>query len=262
MNVWLERAQNVLTWMQAFGPGPGLRAFLRKRRKSGLIEMRIPTARHPLYIRANTADVYMFKEVFIEHEYGIAGDIRPKVIVDAGANVGYASVYFANRYPEARIIAIEPERSNAELLRRNVGPYPQIEVIEAAVWYERGTLMLEDGGNSSAFHVREGDGGVPALTIPDIMTRAGTDRIDILKIDVEGAEKEIFTSRPPWLGNVGILMIELHDRFKPGCSKAVYAALLEHDFRELRHQSANWFVSGALAAEVTRAAADPQPGRS
>ena len=116
-----------------------------------------------------------------------------------------------------------------------------VQVVEGAVWWEPTTLALDDHGDKSGIQVRAGEGGgVRALTIPEL---AGKQKIDILKLDVEGAEKELFEHDPAWLANVGVLMIELHDRFKPGCSKALYSALVRHDFRELRHQTANWYVS-------------------
>lgn len=243
----IKRLQSLLIYLNAFGPAAGLRAFLRKRKKRGMIELRIPTLAHPLHLRAGTSDLYMFEEVFIDGEYAIPKELHPKLILDVGANVGFASVYFANRYPGARILAIEPDLSNVELLRKNVAPYPGVEVVHAAVWFESTTVGLDDRGDKSGIQVRAGEGGsVRAMTIAEVLAMAGTSRVDILKLDIEGAEKELFEHDPAWLANVGVLMIELHDRFKPGCSKAVYSALVRHDFRELRHQTANWYVNGAV----------------
>jgi FkbM family methyltransferase len=248
MKRFIKKLQSLLIYLNAFGTSAGLRLFLRKRRKSGTIRLDVPNVAHPLYIRGGTSDLYMFEEVFIDGEYEIGAQLDPKLIIDVGANVGFASVYFANRYPNARIIAIEPDASNVAVLRKNTAPYPQVEAIEAAVWYESAMLTLHDEGNKSGIQVRtdgSGSGKVRAMTIDEVLAMAGTNRVDILKVDIEGAEKELFERNPPWLGNVGVLMIELHDRFKPGCSKALYSALIRHDFREMRHQTANWFVNGS-----------------
>lgn len=239
MKRFIRKLQSLLVYLEAFGTGPGLRIFLRKRKKRGMITLRIPGVPHPLSLRAGTSDVYMFEEVFLQGEYAIRQPLDPKLILDIGANVGCASVWFANRYPNAKIIAVEPDASNVAVLRQNVAPYPSVRVIEGAVWYESATMAIDDQGDKSGIQVHAGDGGVRGMTIDEI---AGTDRIDILKLDVEGAEKELFEHDPAWLANVGVLMIELHDRFKPGCSKALYSALIRHDFRELRHQTANWYV--------------------
>ena len=247
MGVWIERAQKLLRYMSAFGGAAGTEMFLRTRRRRGLVELHLPGMAHPFSLRAKTADVHMFEEVFVDGEYRIPETPDPQWIVDAGAHIGCASVFFAVRHPDARIVAIEPESGNLELLRRNTAPYPNIEVVAGALWHERATLSIEDGGNSSAFRVREGPGDIPAMTLPDVLRRIGASRVDILKMDVEGAEKEIFAEPPPWLADVGVLMIELHDRFRPGCSRNVFTALGKHDFREMRHQTASWFVNGAFS---------------
>ncbi|HEX6099072.1 MAG TPA: FkbM family methyltransferase [Thermoanaerobaculia bacterium] len=240
----IRKLQSLLVYLDAFGVVAGLRVFLRKRKKHGTITLRVPGVAHPLTLRAGTSDLYMFEEVFLQGEYALHESmdkpLDPKLILDVGANVGFASVWFATRYPKAKIIAVEPDASNIAVLRKNVQPYPNVSVVEGAVWWENTTVSLDDQGDKSGIQVRAGDGGVRAMTIPEI---AGNGKIDILKLDVEGAEKELFEHDPAWLANVGVLMIELHDRFKPGCSKALYSALVHHDFRELRHQTANWYVS-------------------
>lgn len=244
MKRFIRKLQSLLVYLNAFGSATGLRIFLRKRKKHGTITLRIPGVKHPLHLRAGTSDLYMFEEVFLDGEYDLKADLDPKLILDVGANVGFASVFFANRYPNAKIIAVEPDASNVSVLRKNVDPYPNVRVIEGAVWYESTTVSLDDHGDKSGIQVRAGSGGgVRAMTVDEILAMAGATKIDILKLDVEGAEKELFEHEPSWLANVGVLMIELHDRFKPGCSKALYSALVRHDFRELRHQTANWYVS-------------------
>jgi hypothetical protein len=67
------------------------------------------------------------------------------------------------------------------------------------------------------------------------MQLTGYSTIDILKLDIEGAEKEVFSNCDKWLGNVRILMIELHDHLKPGCSSIVYSALAKFNFSECRN---------------------------
>ena len=239
MKRFIRKLRSLLVYLDAFGVIAGSRVFLRKRKKHGTIALSIPGVAHPLELRAGTSDLYMFEEVFLEGEYAIEQPLDPKLILDIGANAGFASVWFANRYPKAKIVAVEPDPSNVAMLRKNVAPYPNVSVVEGAVWWEKTTLALDDQGDKSGIQVRTGDGGVRALTIGEL---AGAQPIDILKLDVEGAEKELFEHDPVWLANVGVLMIELHDRFKPGCSRAVYSALTRHDFRELRHQTANWYV--------------------
>jgi FkbM family methyltransferase len=183
--------------------------------------------RNPVYIRMRTTDVSVYQEVLICGQYALDLPFSPKIIVDAGANIGMASLYFANKYPDARIIAVEPEASNFAMLVRNAKPYPNILPIQAALWYRDGEIALKapDAANNPyskvGFVICECDGiPVRALTMRTLMRETEIQSIDILKVDIEGAEKEVFESSD-WMDGVRCLMIELHDRFKPGASIAV-----------------------------------------
>ncbi len=79
-----------------------------------------------------------------------------------------------------------------------------------------------------------GEGMVKAITIAEILDQSGADRIDILKLDIEGAEKEVFSNDTDWLEKVDLMIIELHDHDKPGCSAAVYSAISRHDFTKFQ----------------------------
>jgi FkbM family methyltransferase len=149
------------------------------------------------------------------------------VIVDAGANIGAASIYFTHKYPEARIIAIEPEASIYPMLTRNVRPYPAIIPVQAALWSRDGEIGIGEADPTSgvsgnwAFGTGDRPGvKVKAMTMPTLMKEMNIQAIDLVKIDIEGAELEVFKDFG-WLRTVRCLMIELHDRFRPGCSDAV-----------------------------------------
>lgn len=187
---------------------------------------------HPLKLRIGTTDISTYLQVLVECHYEFDKPEDPRFIIDAGANIGLASVYFANRYPLARIVAIEPEASNFKMLCENVAPYPQVKPVRAALWRENGELFLFDSGQGNhGFQVggdRGRDGGglgsVPGFTIGSIMRDAGEGRVDLLKIDIEGAEREVMGKSREWIEKVDVLMIELHDDIKPGCSQTFYEA--------------------------------------
>ncbi len=182
-----------------------------------------PTVRNPLNVRIRTTDIYAYQEVLIGEEYDFDLSFSPRIIFDVGANIGMASIYFANRYPEARIVAVEAERSNFDLLARNVSPYRSVTPIHAALWNRDGDIFVnETPGGNWAFVTSEAGGGVPipAITMNTLMRKYDISFIDFLKIDIEGAEKEVFESCN-WMDRVGGMAIELHDRFKPGCRAAV-----------------------------------------
>lgn len=204
---------------------------------------------HPIHLRLRTTDISLFEEIILNGEYELTPAEPPGSIVDAGANIGLTSVYFANRFPQARILAIEPEQSNFEMLRRNAAYYPNIVPIRGALWNENANLRLSNPGSGNwGFRTEAmGETGikditVPGMTMDSLMALHGLDYIDLLKVDIEGAEKEVFEHADNWINQIGILMVELHDRTKNGCSSSVYGAARNFDLRSTRGET-SWFVN-------------------
>jgi FkbM family methyltransferase len=192
---------------------------------------------NPVTLRIRTTDVSGYDQILLRGHYGLPLPFVPKTIVDLGANIGMASLYYAHAYPEARIVAVEAEASNFEVLLRNVRPYPTILPIHAAIWNRDGEVAMTtppeaDGGiDKTIFTAHEGEGTrVRAITMRTLMEDAHISSIDLLKVDIEGAEKEVFETAREWIQNVRCIAIELHDRFKPGCRPAVSA--VTEDFLE------------------------------
>jgi len=153
-------------------------------------------------------------------------DFDPRVIVDGGAHIGMASIRFACHYPKATIFAVEPEPSNFTALVGNVAPYKNIIPVEAALWKEDCQVLLgpSDVHPKGAFQIQEcGSTRVRAVTLPTLMREHAIRVIDLLKLDIEGAEKEVFESCD-WIDSVRNIAIELHDRVNPGCRAAVQTA--------------------------------------
>jgi FkbM family methyltransferase len=204
----------------------GFVAFLTNRLFGFPIEITAKPAgyRHPVHLRMRTSDPPGYDEILLRGQYAIDIPFIPKVIVDIGANIGMASVYYAHRYPEARIVAVEPEASNFALLVRNVRAYSNILSLNAALWHRDGEAELGFSGRPGetvGYFVREGEGPkVRTLTFPTLMREVRIQSVDLLKVDIEGAEKEVFESCD-WIDRVRCLVIELHDRVKLGCSAAV-----------------------------------------
>lgn len=188
----------------------------------------IPNAVH---LRTRTTDISSYSEVLLRKEYELDLPFSPEIILDAGANVGMASVYFANRYPAATVIAVEPEPANFQMLSQNVRPYPNVRAVHAALWNRDGEIAVNPPDPASGasgewgFVTGEGSGRmVRAITIPTLLREANIAKVDMAKIDIEGAEQEIFEDAS-WLAELRCLQVELHDRFRPGCSEKVEAAM-------------------------------------
>jgi len=186
-----------------------------------------PGIRNPVFLRIKTSDESVYAQTLLGGQYGLDLPFSPKVIVDAGANIGTASIYFAHKYPKTKIIAIEPEASNYKMLERNIQPYPAITPVHAALWSRDGEIGVSEADSATgvsgnwAFVTCDRPGPkVRAITMQTLMKEMKIQGIDLVKIDIEGAELEVFKD-PSWLRTVRCLMIELHDRYRPGCSEAV-----------------------------------------
>jgi FkbM family methyltransferase len=207
-----------------------LRARLRLRSAADgtPVEVRLPGLRHPVTLRTRTSDVEVLDQLLVYGELDGVRPDAPRFIVDAGANIGLATLLFANRYPDATIVAVEVDTNNAAVLRRNVARYANIHVVNAALWHHDGFVRITNPSDPAwAFTVEEASegeaGAIPATTIPTILDRFGASRIDLLKVDIEGSERELLGGgrAAVWIDRVEMLAIELHDRYWPGCSDAL-----------------------------------------
>jgi FkbM family methyltransferase len=214
-----------------FGPyGVALVAKARLLRRSTEVSVSIPGYKCPVHVRLRTTDVSTLSEMLNIAEYDLDLPLPPRVIVDAGANIGLTSVFYANKYPNARVIAIEPERSNYQLLEKNAADYANITCVRAALWRSDTTVTIADPGSGNwGFQMVEKAGKarsseVEGITVDSLMVRLGIDYIDFFRVDIEGAEQEVFGNASPWIDRVGVIAIELHDRLKTGCSRSVYLA--------------------------------------
>jgi FkbM family methyltransferase len=248
-------------YFRRFGPFTGadilLRTIVAKLVPSGRsVPVRVPGLRSTLELRARTSDVKVFDQVFVEREHDIKSVTGSAMtIVDAGANVGFSSVFFATEYPQARVIAIEPEKSNYEQLVRNAAAYPNIVPVHAALWSTRGVVRIANpDAQEWAFRVDAVNSGqavatIPAVAVSDVIAQYGLKHVDILKIDIEGAETEVFgASAADWLPRVGHIMIELHDYLKPGCSTATRGAVERAGFTHtMQHGEYTVFSRKSLA---------------
>jgi len=226
-------------YVNRFGVADGVWNFRQSRKKHGIVRIRTGGGHPELRLRAGSSDVDVFDEVFLRRAYTIDGlvSVEPRVIIDAGANCGITSVYFAQLYPKARIISIEPEQSNFDLLRENASHYKQVTPVRGALWGTGGQLSVENPGRGFwSFQVSEksssSGGQVNALTVQALMDEFKLSEIDLFKIDIEGAERELFAGPTDWLDSTHRIVIELHDRFSEGCTRGFYAAIGRFPFQQ------------------------------
>jgi FkbM family methyltransferase len=208
----------------------------------------------PIALRRNTSDLDVVRKILSAHECAVDRAPSAKLVVDAGANIGISTAYFAKVYPEARIYAIEPEPSNFALLKRNCQALPNVVLQHAALWSSPTRLSIVDPSAAKwAFAVREdGAGAVRGVTVDELLRDSGQSRIDLLKLDIEGAEKALFSKGTElWLDKVGVILIELHDRYVPGCSRAFYSQVCQFDFeQEIKGENVIAYLKGRAAPQA------------
>ena len=215
----------------------GISFILNKRnRKNNLIQIKLYELAHPLHMRNNTTDVPMFYCIYSNREMDVSFNFKPDVIVDCGAHIGLSAVLFANRYPSARIFAIEPEASNFEMLLKNTKPYANITCINKGIWNENISLKIKDEGFGNWGYMTETASendtkSIESISIAELIENYNLSKVDICKINIEGAEKELFEKNyDNWLSKTNSIIIELHDHMKPGCTKSFLSALNNYEF--------------------------------
>ena len=221
-----------LDWNQHVAPRIGVRSWM-------VIRAKPKGYKSAMILRIGSSDLCVFEQVFILRQYSPATRIvEPKVIVDCGANVGYSALFFLKAFPGARLIALEPDAANAGVCRRNLGPYKgRVSLLEKALWRCVARLNVVEstrfkGGEWGVQVAVASDGtgsaSVEAVDVATLMSTTGVEQIDLLKIDIERSESEVFRGDvDAWLPRVRNIAIELHDE---DCRDAFYCALRDYTF--------------------------------
>ncbi len=175
-----------------------------------------------LTYRLNRADIYTIHEVWVEEMYRLPADLKPRLFVDLGANIGLTSLWLARRYGCEQVIAVEPSPGNAALARKNLlSKTFAAHVVEAAAGSENGTALFDAGpsptngrivGEDPAQNnVQSGQYAVRVLNMEAVLKDLPeTTPIDLMKIDIEGGEQDLLSSNIGWLDRVSALIIEFH----------------------------------------------------
>ena len=220
--------------IQELGFFEGLKFYLFKKLKKNT-SLRFKRLREPVFFRSSKVDYGVFMQVFVHNEYQFKLSFTPKTIFDFGANIGFASILFTNKFPEAKIWAVEPEENNYQQAKKNLENYKNVTLIKGAIWNEPTEIeIINESADSDAFMVKKSGGNkstVRAYTTDEIFQMSGQQTIDLLKIDIEGAEKEVFElGFENWIEFTKVIVIETHDRFKAGTSKALFSTISKYDF--------------------------------
>ena len=183
--------------------------------------------KHPFGVRGNDSDPIVFFATFIKKEYALPYQDEIEVILDLGGNVGYSAIYFAKHYPQAKVIVLEPDERNYAALIANTRPYSNIIPRKSGVWWRKSRLKVSNpDAYSWEFQFEEcRDGGIECVTIGELLGDCPKGTQIMVKMDIEGAEKEIFEKDPSWIADAAVIQLEIH-----GCWRSVFNALAAYDY--------------------------------
>jgi FkbM family methyltransferase len=158
-------------------------------------------------------------------------DERIRVVIDAGANIGDTACWYASKFTEAHIIALEPDPSNFAMLALNAQPYSdRIRAFRLALWHCDADLKLIDGGSSIGMSVQQAnasnDPDCAGITLVGLMQKLELKDLDVVKIDVEGEELNLFAPEyDGWINYAGTIVVDVHS---------------EEAAEVVRHAAARW----------------------
>ena len=199
-------------------------------------------------VRRGTSDLEVVRQVWRDEQYGIPQDqqvARVKrhearlkasgkvpVIVDAGANIGAAALWFAREWPEAHIVAVEPDAANAQMARTNCAGHDRIEIVEAAIGGEAGYVSVDSKAEAYAVTTARAQTGCRVITVDDCVAMVEGGELFAVKVDIEGFEDDLFAANTDWLDRVSLVYIEPHDHIFPdrGTSRNFQAEMGRRNF--------------------------------
>ena len=241
MTYWLKRLltrpRTIIRSWRAIGLFATLRLVqIRFGSEKSVYSVRVPQWPHPVFVRGgNSSDTMVLYEILVTSEYDLVfGMESAKTIIDGGANIGLAAIYFLNTCPESRVVLVEPFEETLNICRRNLEPYGDRAVcVQGAIWPFPGKVDLEASGedhwtNKVKTSADGGkSGGSDAIVMPVLIEMCGGS-VDLLKLDVEGSEREIFGhNSAPWLPAIRNIVIELHGE---DCSQRFFEALGPYEY--------------------------------
>jgi FkbM family methyltransferase len=154
-----------------------------------------------------------YRAIFEEEIYTFQPERNPPRILDGGANIGLASLYWKQEIPGAHVTAFEPDPEIFEVLQRNVKEhdYDDVKLVPKGLWWEEGNLEFQPDGADAGHVASVSDGEATEDVVP--VTRLVPyldERVDMLKLDIEGAETEVLLDAADHLGSVRNLFVEYH----------------------------------------------------
>jgi FkbM family methyltransferase len=184
-----------------------------------------------LRLRPDSTDVEIFSQIFLYAHYRTYDMARcaeiaayydscaKPLVLDLGANIGLSALYFAKNWPKATIVGVEPDQGNYALFCQNTAGHEHIVPMRGAIASKHSYARIINPHESEWGYRTEindrNSGGLVALSVAELLERHSDCQPFICKIDIEGAEQELFSANTQWLERFPIVIIELHDWLFP-----------------------------------------------
>jgi len=202
-----------------------------------------------IYFRPYTTDILLILNFFcrplsdggMEYKVDFSNIIdNAKSIIDAGANIGLFTLLYKKKYPAAKFICVEPDIENFRILKMNVKDYNDVECVLGGIWKKDAFLKIVDRGTGEwGFAVEECDkfdSSCQGYSVRSILDKFNVQHVDILKMDIEGSEEDVFDQNyESWIENIKCYIIETHDRIRPGVERKIISLLSKYYFRNARN---------------------------
>lgn len=171
-----------------------------------------------IFVRGSYSLSQLKLQKYLENRYDeVMRSGKKPLIIDCGANIGISSAYFGDTFPNATIVAIEPDVANYALCVKNTSSFPNIEVRHSAISSRIRNMKLTNPDALSNEYIVEAaaEGTIKSTTIDNLIEQYNHSVGFIVKIDIEGGETDLFSSNTDWIDECDVIMIELHDWLFP-----------------------------------------------
>jgi len=257
----LRLARRIAPLGATFGERVRLWLAVVSRRRAGRsrrrFRLRLEGASHGLVL-TDPSEFQVLASVFLDREYQQPLSPPPRVIVDAGSNVGLSVLFFRSRYPDSRVYAIEPDPETFDRLRLNIEHLPGVDAARLALSDRTGPARFfrstSESWTSSLFPAGRSleEVTVEAVTLDEFLTARGLSEVDLLKLDIEGAEYRVLESSQR-LAAIRHIVAELHFDIGGYSEGMLREVLADFDVHLSRRTS-----DGALLTARRRSAGSPK----
>jgi len=265
MSMLFERIKWSPNFVREFGLIHGMRLLFDIVRKlehesNTVTSFDVPGYPAPIALRRSVADHATFRQCMVMKQYdfhhfeqakriatlyeSILARGQVPLIIDCGANIGLATLWFARLFPKAIVAAVEPDANNFQMLQRNTKHLgSQVHHIQGGIWNESTQLRIKNKASGSAsFRVEPGtqdeEDCIRAFTVDEVVELCGNVSILIVKLDIEGAQANLFKDNIDWVSRTPLLTLELDDWLLPwqGTSRSFFACVSRLPFDYLMYK--------------------------